>query len=101
MILFSITYNVEQEIHQEFLTWMKTFFIVKMKETGLIEDYKILRLLTEIEGQGITYSFQFYLKSMQSYLKYENYHAYDIQGEILKRFNDKCVSFSTILDVLE
>ncbi len=101
MILYSITYNVEQEIHQEFITWMKTFFIPKMKDTGLVQEHKILRLLTEIEGQGITYSFQFYLNSMQAYLKYENNHLESIQGEILKRFNDKCVSFSTILDVLE
>lgn len=101
MILYSVTINIENTVHDEWLQWMKNEHVPNVLETGLFVDNKILRLLTEIDNGGVTYSFQYYLKSMEDYIVYQNEHADRLQGEHMKRYKDKFVAFRTILEVLE
>ena len=60
MILYSVTINIEKEIEEEWLNWMKQIHIPSMLDTKLIAENKILKHQTEVgESEGITYSFQY------------------------------------------
>jgi hypothetical protein len=101
MILYSVTINIDNQAHDEWLTWMKNQHVPDMLATGLFVDNKILRLLNEYDNGGVTYSFQYYLNSMEDYIHYETEHASHLQEEHDGRYKDKFVTFRTILEVIE
>lgn len=98
MLLFNITFNVDTNISQHWLKWMKANFIPMVMQTGVPKKSSVLKLLTEIENGGSTYSFQFYFNTMEDFLNFDlNY-----KEQLLERhnvfFNGKFVMFSTLLE---
>jgi hypothetical protein len=101
MILYSITINIDHQVHEEWLAWIKNEHIPDMLATGLFVENKVLRLLNEFDNGGITYSFQYYLNSMEDYIRYETEHASRLQNEHMKKFRDRFVTFQTLLEVVD
>lgn len=101
MILYNITINIDDNVHDEWIQWMREHHIPNILLTGLFVDNKILKLLTEIENGGTTYSFQYFLNSMEDYEKYESEYATALRTEHDARFGGKYVSFHTLLEVIE
>jgi hypothetical protein len=101
MILYSITVNIDHDVHEEWLHWMRTKHVPEIMATGLFVENKMLRLLNEFDNGGITYSFQYYLKSMEDYIRYENDYAPQLQLIHSKRYNGKFVTFQTLLEVID
>lgn len=101
MILYSVTINIDNDVHDQWLHWMRNEHVPDVLNTGLFVDHKMLRLLTEVDNGGTTYSFQYYLNSMEDYIRYETDHAPRLQAEHANKYRDKFVAFRTILEVLE
>jgi hypothetical protein len=101
MILYSVTVNIDHDVHEDWLHWMRTQHVPDVMATGLFVDSKMLRLLNEFDNGGITYSFQYYLKSMADYICYENDHAPRLQTEHARKYDGKFVTFRTLLEVIE
>jgi Domain of unknown function (DUF4286) len=64
MIINNITYSVDKTLEQDFLEWLKAVHIPDVMMTLKPKSYKILRLLTEIENAGATFSGRFELRSL-------------------------------------
>ena len=58
MIIYNVTLNVDQEVHEEWLNWMKEIHIPDVMATGLFLDNRLCRVLVDDEG-GITYAIQY------------------------------------------
>ena len=101
MVLYNVTINIEDDVHGEWLQWMREHHIPKLLLTGLFVDTKLLKLLTEVENNGTTYSFQYFLDSMEDYLEYENKYATALRMDHDARYAGKYVSFRTLLEVIE
>jgi hypothetical protein len=100
MILYSVTVNIDNEVHDEWLHWMKTEHIPDVLSTGLFVDNKILRMLDEVENGGVTYSFQYYLNNAEDFQTYQQHHAARLQDEHARRYQDRFVAFRTLLEVV-
>ncbi|WP_338875674.1 DUF4286 family protein [Spirosoma sp. SC4-14] len=98
MILYNTTYSVANEVEQDWLHWMKTSHIPSMLATGLPAGHKVLRLLTEIDNGGATYSVQLDFNAMEDYFTYQSLHADTMQQQIQDRFANQFVSFDTLLE---
>lgn len=101
MIQYNITFNLEPEIEEEWLSWMTRDYLSFMTETGLFEEIKILRLLNEIENQGITYSVQCISGSLEKINTYLEEFAPKIVERHNQLFKYKHVSFMTILEQVD
>ncbi len=99
MILYNVTINIENDVHDEWLKWMKEVHIPDVLKTGLFIDHKLCKLLRE-EEQGTTYSFQYFCESMAEYTSYQNEHAPRLQAEVKKKYEGKFVAFRSLLEVL-
>jgi hypothetical protein len=100
MILYSATINIDNEVHERFLSWMRTNYIPLVVQSGLLVESKILKLLTELDNGGTTYSFQYYLKCMEDYKKLEREIFPALQSSLYENFQSKYVEFTTLLEVL-
>jgi hypothetical protein len=100
MILYNVTINVDKDIHDEWLEWMKETHIPDVLSTGLFADSKIFRIHTDEEEEN-TYSIQYFCVSMDDYEKYQKDHAPRLQQEHSEKYKDKFTAFRTILEQVD
>jgi hypothetical protein len=99
MIIYNVTVNVENEIKEEWLHWMKAFHIPEVMNTGHFIENKICKVLVD-EEQGTTFSIQYTAKNMEELKAYQKNHASRLQKEHTDKYGSKCVAFRTLLEVL-
>lgn len=98
MLLYNVTVNISRMAENEWLDWMRTVHIPEVMATGLPKANKILRLLTEIENEGSTYSIQYSFASMNDYVVYQSEHQGSLQQKHHDRYKERYVSFRTLLE---
>jgi hypothetical protein len=100
MIIYNITSNIEESIHEEWLTWIKEH-IPQVLATGKFEKATLTRVLVEEDMGGVTYSVQYRANSRETLDAYYQEDAPRLRAEGYKRFSDKVLSFRTELQILD
>ncbi|MFA6260681.1 MAG: DUF4286 family protein [Bacteroidia bacterium] len=99
MIIYNVTINIEDEIHDEWLLWMKETHIPEVMRTGMFVDHSFSRLLSRQEDEtGITYVIQYLANDMAHYEKYIQEFAPALQNETIKKFGNKFIAFRTLME---
>ena len=101
MIIYNVTINIENDVAEERLLWMKEVHIPDVMRTGLFLDNRMFRVLADEDSGGKTYSIQYLCRNMQDYEQYALLHAPALQAETLARYKDKFVAFRTLLETVE
>ena len=101
MILYNITFNIEPDIQNDWLEWIKDEYLPFVLGTNLFIDVKMYRLLNETENQGLTYSVQFISDSLEKVNTYLENYAPEILERHNQAFKYKHVSFMTILESID
>ena len=99
MIIYNVTINIEDEVHDDWLQWMKTVHIPDVMNTGLFTENKICKVLG-VDDEGTTYSIQYTCMNMEELEKYQQEHAPRLQQEHTERYRNKFVAFRTLLEIL-
>ncbi|MDQ3051379.1 MAG: DUF4286 family protein [Bacteroidota bacterium] len=100
MIIYNVTININHDVHDEWLQWMKKVHIPDVLQTGLFVESKMLRLLGDEDSGGTTYAIQYTLHSMEDYERYQRDFAPALQKEVTEKYNDKFVAFRTLLETV-
>ncbi|MBD3636901.1 MAG: DUF4286 family protein [Crocinitomicaceae bacterium] len=98
MIIYSVTVNIDEEVHDDWFQWMSDVHIKDVMNTGLFLEARFSRILAEEEG-GRSYSIQYLCKDMETLEKYQKEHAPTLQQDHTKRYEGKFVAFRTLLRV--
>ena len=99
MIIYNVTINVDESIHDEWLIWIKEH-IPKVLATGKFTEAKLTKVLIEEEMGGTTYSVQYRAKSREALDAYYREDAEKLRTEGLKKFADKMLAFRTELEII-
>ena len=100
MIIYNVTANIDESIHNEWLTWIKEH-IPKVLASGQFTEAKLTRVLVEEDMGGLTYSIQYRAKSRAHLEAYYNQYADTLRQDGLKRFADKMLTFRTELEIVD
>lgn len=101
MIVYSVTVNVDSEIHEEWFLWMKSTHVPDVMATGSFVDHRMTKVLTTQEDEtGHTYNIQYTCESMDVLDTYQQDHAPQLQQEHSAKFEGKFVAFRTLLEVV-
>lgn len=100
MIIYNITANIEESIHQEWLTWIKEH-IPQILSTGKFEKATLTQVLVEEDMGGVTYSIQFRSYSRQALDAFYREDEQKFNNEALKKFADKMLTFKTELQIVD
>src|SRR5438105_11576267 len=98
MIIYNVTTNIDNAVHDEWLHWMKIIHIPDVMNTGCFLEHKMCKILVE-EEQGTTYSVQYTCSTMKELEEYQKNHAPRLQKDAADKYKDKAVSFRTLLEV--
>ena len=77
MLIYNTTYQVEEGQEDNFLIWIKEFYLPEVEKNGLLRAPRLVRVLSHRE-EGVR-----------------------LNEELLKIFKDKVVGFPTLMEVIE
>ena len=58
MIIYNVTVNIDEDVHEEWLDWMQRVHIPDVMNSGMFLEAKISKILAEEEG-GLSYAIQY------------------------------------------
>ncbi|WP_026994588.1 DUF4286 family protein [Flectobacillus major] len=100
MLLHNITFNIDTNEELDFLQWMKSNHVPAVMQTGLPTSFKVLKLLTEVNNGGSTFSFQYSFETPETFETFETVHFDDIIQKVDERYRGKYVFFASLLQEL-
>ncbi len=101
MIIYNVTVNIENDVHDKWFDFMKSTHIPQVMETGFFLENKICKVLnTQQDETGHTYAIQYTCANMEDLEEYREKHAAELQKDHMSRFEGKFVSFRTLLEIV-
>ena len=100
MIIYNVTTNIHESVHNQWLNWMQTKHIPEILATKKFSSARIVKVLIEEEMGGTTYSVQYTTDSKATLQKYYDDDAPAFRQEALKLFGDKMLAFRTELELI-
>lgn len=98
-IIYNVTVQVDTEIVDDWLSWMKETHIPDVMATGMFESYQISRIIKD-SPDGISYAVQYICQDMKTLHQYQVHHAQKLQAEYKKRYDGKYVAFRTLMEIV-
>lgn len=100
MIIYNITINIHESVHDQWLTWMQTKHIPEILATKKFSSAKLVKVLIVEEMGGTTYSVQFSTESKELLQQYYDQDAPAFRAESQQLFGDKMLAFRTELELV-
>lgn len=100
MIIYNVTVNIDDSIHDEWLIWIKEH-IPQVLGTGKFDKATLTKVLVDEEMGGTTYSIQYRSYSREALEKYYQEDAERLRQEGLEKFADKMLAFRTELQIID
>ncbi|MFD2517545.1 DUF4286 family protein [Salinimicrobium flavum] len=99
MYIYNVTINIQEDVHDEWVEWMKTRHIPEMLNTGKFQKALMTRVMVNEEMGGVTYSVQYTTGSREMLQKYYEEDAPHMRAKSAA-FEGKFVAFRTELEVI-
>ena len=104
MIIYNVKVRIDDDVHDDWLRWMKEVHIPDVMKTGMFTDHKICRVLSDDPAHklcaGQSYSIQYICKNMDDYNRYMEDFAPGLQQEHSKRYKGKFEASRILLEVV-
>lgn len=99
MYIYNVTINIQEDVHDEWVKWMKEEHIPDMLNTGKFVKALMTRVMVQEQMGGITYSIQYTAKDRGMLQSYYAENAEELRSKS-KPFEGKFVAFRTELEVV-
>ena len=100
MILYNVTINIHESVHDQWMDWMQHKHIADVLATGKFTAARMVKVLVEEDMGGITYSIQYSADNREMLERYYEEDAPRLREEGLRLFGDKMLAFRTELEVI-
>jgi len=100
MILYNVTINIHESVHNQWMQWMQEKHINEVLATGKFTSARMVKVLVEEEMGGTTYSIQYTTDSKETLQRYYDEDAPRLREEGLRLFGDKMLAFRTELELI-
>mgnify|MGYP006321192263 FL=1 len=100
MIIYNVTINIDESVHEQWLNWMQTKHIQEMLNTGCFKSARLVKVLVDEDMGGVTYSAQYFAETKEALEDYKKNHAPLLRNEGMSLFADKMLTFRTDLEII-
>lgn len=100
MILYNVTINIHESVHDQWMQWMQEKHINDVLATGKFSSARMVKVLVEEEMGGTTYSIQYTTDSKETLQKYYDEDAPRLRDEGFRLFGEKMLAFRTELELI-
>lgn len=99
MVIYNVTVNIDDDIHLEWVQWMKETHIPEVMQTGMFLENRLCKLLVN-EESGTTYTIQYTAYSLADLHEYQEIFAPELQRKHREKFGNKFVAFRTVMEII-
>ena len=99
MYIYNVTINIQEDVHDQWVEWMKKEHIPDMLNTGKFKKALMTKVMVNEEMGGVTYSVQYTAESKQMLERYYKEDAETLRAKT-GAFEGKFVAFRTELEVI-
>lgn len=99
MLLYNVTSNIPEALHEKWLYWMQRTHIPEVMATGKFSKARLVKVLVEEEGT-VTYSVQFYTECKADLDKYIAEDSARVRQQTTELFGEEILTFRTRLEVI-
>lgn len=97
MIVYNVTSKVDHSIANAWIQWLKDEHIPELLNTGCFIRANIYHLIELDDQEGITYTVQYHAQNKEQYDTYINEHAPLMRNKSTDKWNNKVISFRTVM----
>lgn len=101
MIIYNTTFNIENDILDECLEYLKKNYIPRAVASGFLRTPYLRRILQDESEDASSYSVQFHVKNPETLEYWMESEGSTLQKELITRFGTKIVGFSTLLEEID
>jgi hypothetical protein len=101
MIIVNTTFHAEDDICDEYIRFMKEFYIPEAVNSGFLHEPRFARIRAQHEERGSSYSVQFKVKNTDTLNRWYAAKGEVLQKELATRFGNKVLGFVTLLEEME
>ena len=98
MILYNITFVVEDSVHDEWFSWFKAEHIDDYLKSGSFLGARFGKITSHEEPGMKTYSIQFFVNDVETLDHFKQTFLGDLQRKLLLKFGTNVLSFSSEMD---
>lgn len=100
MLIYNTTFQVDDEVHDNFLIWMKECYIPKVLKHGALKTPRLCKILSHRED-GSAYSLQWEVENSSLLHRWHMEQGVEQSKELTNIFKDKVIGFPTLMEVIE
>jgi hypothetical protein len=101
MILYSVTCLIDDDIHDEWLTWMTDVHLPDVMATGKFLSNQMFRIDPhDATDTGISYNIQYTLETRTLLQDYSVNHGPALKAKTLAKFGERVLAFRTVLEAV-
>lgn len=101
MIIFNTTYHADHSRKDEFISWLKNFYIPAVLKHGGLQEPQLTRIFAENEEEGISLSLQFKSPDTDTLERWHKECGETLLCDMQKKFGKQVLGFSTLLEVID
>lgn len=99
MVLYNVTVNIDDDVEEDWISWMKETHIPEVMESGYFTEYRMMRMLSESANEtGKTYAIQYLAETLKHVEDYLEKAAPKLQKQSIIRYGTKMAAFRTVLE---
>lgn len=100
MLIFNITFLVNDNRVPEWLDWVRNEHIPFMLESGDFTESQLARVMSHQQDGSISYSVQYRIADLKSLERWNHQYGTQLSGDCRSRFGEEVLFFSTTLKIL-
>lgn len=100
MLIYNTTYSVEDEVHDNFLIWMKESYMPEVEKEGTLKSPCLCRLLSH-QHDGTSYALQWKVENSAALHRWHSSMGERFNKELTRIFENKVTGFPTLMEVIE
>ena len=100
MLIYNTTFQVDDEVHDNFLIWIKECYIPEVQGHGTLKSPRICKILSH-RDEGHAYSLQWEVDNSGLLHCWHMEQGAKLNEELTRVFADKVIGFPTLMEVVE
>ncbi len=98
MIIYSITYSINNPQAEEWLSWLKETHLPRVMSSSYFFRFTLQELIDPLpDPERRTFNLQFYTLEVHNLYEYWDEDAHILDGAMEERFGDQLSSFETVM----
>lgn len=99
-ILYNVTVSVDENIVEEWKSWMIDIHIPDVMKTACFTSYQMQQIMSGEHTNGVTFAIQYTAPNKAAFEKYTAQYAPRLQKEHTERYKGKYAAFRTIMNII-